>query len=175
MRMFVSVAGLATLLCLAVPSGFAKTPTAPKSGPGTIVIVFKDGHRQSFNLSEIDRVEFPAASAAAAASDTGSSNSPLPSRGRFLGKWEVGVGDGTTSTFYITLDEDGNARKSMGSSRGSWVYVDGEAHITWDDGWRDAIRKVGPRYQKFAYGSGKSFSDTADNVTGARNTTPNPI
>jgi hypothetical protein len=173
MRKFVSVAGLATLLCLAVPGGFAKTPTAPKSGPGTIVIVFKDGHRQSFNLSEIDRVEFPSAAAAAAASDTGSSNSLLPSRGRFLGKWEVGDGNG--NDFYITLDEDGNARKSIGDSRGSWVYVDGEAHITWDDGWRDAIRKVGSRYQKFAYGAGKSYSDAADNITGARNTTPNPI
>ena len=173
MRKFVSVAGLATLLCLVVPSVFAKTPTAPKSGPGTIVIVFKDGHRQSFILSEIDRVEFPAASAVSAANETGSSNSQLPSRGRFLGKWEVGDGNG--SDFYITLDEDGNARKSIGSSRGTWVYVDGEAHITWDDGWHDAIRKVGSRYQKFAYGSGKSFSDTADNITGARNTTPNPI
>jgi hypothetical protein len=173
MRKFVSVAGLATLLCLAVPSGFAKTPPALKSGQGTIVIVFKDGHRQSFNLSDIERVEFPAAPAAAAAGETGSSNSLLPSRGRFLGKWEVGDGNG--NDFYITLEEDGNARKSFGSSSGSWVYVDGEAHITWDDGWHDAIRKVGPRYQKFAYKQGKSFSDMADNVTGAHNTTPNPI
>jgi len=60
MRMIVVVAGLATLLGLAVPNGFATTPTAPKSGHGLIVIVFKDGHRQSFNLSDIERVEFPA-------------------------------------------------------------------------------------------------------------------
>ena len=46
MRLIVSVAGLATLLCLAVPSGFAKTPPASKSSSGTIVIVFKDGHRR---------------------------------------------------------------------------------------------------------------------------------
>jgi len=70
MRNFVSVAGLATLFCLAVPGGFATTPPAPKSGQATIVIVFKDGHRQSFNLSDIARVEFPAAPAAAPATDS---------------------------------------------------------------------------------------------------------
>ena len=25
---------------------------------------------------------------------------------------------------------------------GKWVYVDGEARVTWDDGWQDVIRKV---------------------------------
>ena len=171
MRKFVSVAGLATLLCLAVPGGFAKTPPTPKSGQGTIVIVFKDGHRQSFNLSDIARVEFPVAPAAAG--ETAPVNSSLPSRGRFLGKWEVGEGNG--DNFYITLQEDGDAMRSLGHVHGRWVYVDGEARVTWDDGAQDAIRKVGSMYQKFAYGSGKSFTDTPDNVTGAHNTTPHPI
>jgi hypothetical protein len=171
MRLIVSVASLATMLCLAVPGGFAKTPTAPKCGSGAIVIVFKDGHRQSFNLCDIERVVFPAA--AAEAGETAPINSQLPSRGRFLGKWEVG--DGTGSNFFITLEENGVAKKSLGDTHGKWAYVDGEAHITWDDGWKDAIRKVGFRYQKSAYGVGKSFTDTPDNVTGANNTAPNPI
>jgi len=53
--------------------------------------------------------------------------------------------------------------------------VNGEAQITWDDGWQDAIRKVGSRYQKFAYKSGKSFTDVPDNVTSARKTDTHPI
>ena len=171
MRLIVSVAGLATMLCLAVPGGFAKTPPATKCGLGTIVIVFKDGHRQNFNLCDIERVEFPVASAAAG--ETAPMNTHLPSRGHFLGKWEVG--DGTGNNFFITLEENGNAKKSLGGTRGNWVYVDGEAHIIWDDGWKDAIRKVGSHYQKSAYREGKSFTDTPDNITSANNTTPHPI
>jgi hypothetical protein len=170
MTSMVRLAGLATLLCIAVPVGFAKTPV-PASKSGTIVIVFKDGHRQSFNLSDVLRVEFPAAGEASSAAAP--SNPMWPSRGHFLGKWEVGDGSGTT--FYITLEDNGEAKKSMGDAHGRWVYVDGEARVSWDDGWQDAIRKVGSRFQKFAYSSGKSFTDMPDNVTAARNTMPHPI
>ena len=171
MRKFLSLAGLAAFSCLAVSVCSAAAPPASKGVPGTIVIVFKDGHRQSFNLSDIERVEFPASPAAA--SETGPNGSALPSRGRYLGKWEVGDGGG--NNFFITLYDDGTARKSQGDSRGKWAYVDGEAQVTWDDGWRDAIRKIGSRFQKFAYSGGKSFSDEPDNVANARNTTPHPI
>ncbi len=172
MRSILSVAGLATILCLAVPAGFAKTPAhVSKSGAGTIVIVFKDGHRQSFNLADIARVEFPAAGEGEGASI--SVNPMWPSRGHFIGKWEVGDGNGRN--FFITLEENGDAKKSMGDAHGTWVYVDGEAQVSWDDGWKDAIRKVGTGYQKFAYSGGKSFTDPPDNVTGARSTTPHPI
>lgn len=170
MRTIVRVAGVAAMLCLAVSTGFAKTPPEPRSGSGVIVIVFKDGHRQSFNLSEIARVEFPSETASA---DSGPVNSQWPSRGRYLGKWEVG--DGSGNNFYITIEENGDARRSMGDVHGKWVYIEGEARVTWDDGAQDAIRKVGSRFQKFAYASGKSFTDTPDNVTSARNTTPRPI
>ncbi len=173
MRMIGVVACLAALLGLAVPNGFATTPPAPKSGHGLIVIVFKDGHRQSFNLSDIERVEFPAPPIAAEARESAPVNPSLPSRARFLGKWEAGVGDG--GKFFITLEENGDAKKSLGGTHGKWVYVNGEAHIAWDDGWQDAIRKVGSKYQKFAYRSGKSFTDIPDNVTNARKTTPQPI
>jgi hypothetical protein len=171
MRKIVCVSGLAAMLCLAVSVGFAKTPPASKSGSGIIVIVFKDGHRQSFNLSEIARVEFPTASDAASGAPPASS--ALPSRGHFLGKWEVG--DGMGNNFFITLEENGDALRTINREHGKWVYVDGEARITWDDGYQDAIRKVGSKFQKFAYRAGKSFTDEPDNVTGARNTAPHPI
>jgi len=173
MRLNLRVAALATLVCFVLPFGLAHAASAAKSGHGTLVIVFKDGHRQSYNLSEIERVEFPAASAPPSASVPVPGSSQFPSRVHFLGKWEVGDGNGRN--FFITLYDDGAARKSLGGARGKWVYVDGEAQITWDDGWKDAIRKVGPNFQKFAYGSGKSFRDGADNVADARNTTPHPI
>jgi hypothetical protein len=171
MSKFVRLASLAAMLLLVVPGVFAKAPTAPKSATGAIVIVFKDGHRQSFNLTEIERIEFPAA---ASLTDAGMpANGSLPSRGHYLGKWEVG--DGSGNNFFITLKEDGNAMRSLGDMRGKWVYVDGEARVTWEDGAQDAIRKVGMKYMKFAYGAGKSFNDSPDNVAGARNTTPKPI
>jgi hypothetical protein len=53
--------------------------------------------------------------------------------------------------------------------------VNGEARVTWNDGAQDAIRKTGTRDQKFAYRSGKSFTDEPDNVTEAHNTSPRPI
>ena len=169
MRKIFGAAGLVTLLCLAIPTTFAKPPAASKTGQGMIVIVFKDGHRQSFNLSDVARVEFPATPAEAA----DASASALAPPHHFLGKWEVGDGNG--NNFYITLQANGDAMRTLGNVHGKWAYVDGEARITWDDGAEDAIRKVGSRYQKFAYSSGKFFTGTPDNVTEAHNTTPHPI
>jgi len=167
MRKMVSAARLVAILLIMASIGIATPAPAQKATPGAIVIVFKDGHRQSFNLADIERVEFPTAGSEGAASTSG------PSRGHFFGRWEVG--DGSGSTFYITLKESGDAMRSRGDVHGKWVYVNGEAQITWDDGAEDAIRRVGSRYQKFAYKAGKSFSDVPDNVTGANNTTPKPI
>lgn len=165
----VSVTALSTLLCLAAPACFAGTPPTSRSAPGTIVIVFKDGHKQSFSLADIERVEFPGA--VEAANSAGSANSP--SRARYLGKWECG--DGSGNNFYITLLENGDAKRSIGDVRGHWVYMNGEALVTWADGAQDAIRKVGSKFQKFAYEAGKSFTDVPANVTDAHNTTPHPI
>jgi hypothetical protein len=169
MRTISRVATVIPILCLALPALFAAPSPAPKGAPGTIVIVFKDGHRQSFNLSEIERVEFPGSANAS----VGTVPPNAPSRGRFLGKWECG--DGSGGTFYITLEESGDATRSIGGVHGKWAYVEGEARVTWDDGAEDAIRKVGSRFQKFAYSAGKSFTDEPDNVANAHNTTAHPI
>ena len=164
MKGFVRLTRLAVLLCLSGSLSQAAAPAPPKTTSGAIVIVFKDGHRQTFNLSDVDRIEFAGLPAASA----DSFNSRVPSRGRFFGKWECGDGHG--SDFYITLDEDGMAYRTIGDMHGHWEYVDGEAHITWDDGRQDAIRKSGSQYFKFAYSTGKSFNDDPDNVAHARNT-----
>jgi hypothetical protein len=173
MRKIACVAGLVVLTLLAVSGGFAQGSKASKSGAGTIVIVFKDGHRQTYNLSDIERVEFPGAAARAASDDSAPAPAGAPPRGHFMGKWEVGDGNG--STFYITLKETGDAYRSLGGVHGKWAYVNGEARVTWDDGAQDAIRKVGGRDQKFAYRAGKAFTDEPDNVTDAHNTSPRPI
>jgi hypothetical protein len=164
-------AGLSALLLLSVPSCFANGAPASKSSAGTIVIVFKDGHRQTFNLSEIERVEFPGG--ASASTESLPYNPSWPPRGRFFGKWEVG--DGGNGTFVITLNENGQAHRTLNEIDGHWVYVNGEAQITWNDGAMDAIRKVGNKFRKYAYAAGKSFTDRPDNEGDAHNTTPKPI
>jgi len=169
MRKILVVAGLAALSLSALPASFAKTPPAKKDSGNSIVIVFKDGHRQSFNLADIARVEFAGTGTAAAVN----ANPDLPARGRYVGKWAVGDGNG--NTFIITLSEDGNAERSLREIHGTWTYVNGDALITWDDGAKDAIRRAGSHFQKYAYSSGKSFSDEPDNLTSAHNTTPHPI
>jgi hypothetical protein len=166
MRNIVIAALAATLLLPA--SGIFGAPANSKAAPGSIVIVFKDGHRQTFNLSDIERVEFPTADTSGS-----TSSSANPSRGHYFGKWEVGDGGG--STFFITLWENGDAYRTLNAVHGKWVYVNGEAHITWNDGAQDAIRRVGSRFQKSAYHAGKSFNDDPDNVTDAKNTEPKPI
>lgn len=171
MRKLVRLTVFAALLCSAVSIASAASPAGQKNAAGTIVIVFKDGHRQSFNLSEIDRVEFGGGSGYAAPGE--GSSFGQPSRGRFLGKWEVGDGQG--HNFFITLDEDGGAYRSLGEVHGHWVYFEGEARITWNDGAQDAIRKAGSQYLKFAYSAGKLFTEDPDNVTAAHNTAPHPI
>lgn len=130
-----------------------------KSGP---VVIFKDGHQQ--NVTNVARIEFS------------SQMKDLPfGRNHFVGKWEVGVGAFGAGHFFITLEPNGEARKTLGSSHGTWTVVDGEARINWDDGWHDAIRKVGSKHEKRAYAPEKTFSDEPSNVTDAKNTTAEPI
>ena len=128
------------------------------------VIVYKDGHREKISASEIARIEF----------ETPGISAMTPSRAHFIGKWEVGEGT-NGNHFFITLESDGDARKTLGASHGTWTLVDGEARVTWDDGWKDVIRKVGTKHEKVAFEPGKSFDDSPSNVTEARNTDPKPI
>ncbi len=187
MRALFKMLGTSALVLLALGAIY---PTAAVADDhGSVVIVFKDGHRQSFAMAEIARIDLKAPSVivfkdghkqTVAAADiariefeNSDASAMIPGRAHFLGKWEVGEGNG--HNFFITLEENGSATKSLGAAHGTWTVVDGEARITWDDGWRDAIRKVGSKHEKFAYEPGKSFGDSPSNVTAARNTQPKPI
>jgi hypothetical protein len=171
---FMRKAALATaaigLLLLAAQS-LARAAAASNDDRGTIVIVFKDGHEQRIPVSAIMHMEFK--SAAGVATPIAIPAITLPGKGHFLGRWVVGDGNG--NSFYINLEENGSATKSQGAGHGTWTYVDGEARVSWDDGWHDVIRKVGAKHEKFAYAPGKSFSDSPANVTEAHNTSPRPI
>jgi len=148
----------------------------------SVVIVYKDGHRQTLASTQIVRIELKAPAsivykdghqekvqAAIERIEFGEAREPaLPGRAHYIGKWEVG--DGAGGKFHITLYSDGDARKSIGSAHGTWTLVDGEAHIAWDDGWRDIIRKKGSAHEKLAFEPGKSFGDTPSNVAEARST-----
>jgi hypothetical protein len=184
----VKAVSILAVLMLAAASTLARTATAADNA-GSIAIVFKDGHRQTVDMAEIARIDFkspvvivfkdghqqslPAATIARIDFDPAASASS-PSRNHFVGKWEVGMG-GDGGNFYITLGSDGQAQKTHGESHGTWVLVDGEARISWDDGWHDVIRKVGSKHEKLAYEPGKSFDDSPSNITAARNTEPRPI
>jgi hypothetical protein len=186
MRGLIRLVGTSGILLLALAGTLANA--APADDHSSIVIVFKDGHRQSFALAEIGRLDFKAPSVIVykdghqekiSAADIAriefetAVSATTPSRAHFVGKWEVGDGNG--SHFFITLDADGNASKTLGVTHGTWTLVDGEARVSWDDGWKDVIRKVGARYEKLAHEPGKSYDDSPNNVTAARNTQPKPI
>jgi hypothetical protein len=175
------------LLTMAADVRIAKAGATTADDHGSMVIVFKDGHRQNLEIAGIARIDFkapaaivfkdgrqsiPAADVARIEFDE-PANASVPGRNHFLGKWQVGQGNG--SDFYITLEADGKARKSIGSPHGTWTVVDGEARISWDDGWHDAIRKVGARHEKRAHEPGKTFDDSPNNVTAAKNTEAKPI
>ncbi len=197
MRNTVKAVGTLAIFMLAAATGITKVGAVPaddhrsddhgSDGHGSIMIVFKDGHRQDVKVADIARMEFktpvlivfkdgreqnvPAAEIARIEFEPAGASAA--SRAHFVGKWEVGDGNG--SNFYITLEASGDARKSIGASHGTWTVADGEARISWDDGWHDAIRKVGAKHEKVAFAPGKSFDDAPSNITAARNTEPRPI
>jgi hypothetical protein len=185
MSNFSKVIFLACMLCWQTGICAAQSSSG---NSGLMVIVFKDGHQQSFALSEVSRLEFNPARIVLkngrqedlSANDivriemnNPSAGSGVLGRDHFLGKWKVGTGAGTS--FIITLEPNGQAKKSIGASHGTWEVVNGEARIKWDDGWHDAIRKVGSKHEKFAYQPGKSFDDEPSNVTEAQTLNPEPI
>jgi hypothetical protein len=187
MRNTVKALWIPVILILAAGS-IAMARAAPSDDRESVVVVFKDGRRQNLDTADLARINFKAPAMivfkdgqrqSIPAADVESiefentAGASVPGRGHFVGKWKVGEGNG--SSFYITLERDGEARKSIGPPHGTWTVVNGDARITWDDGWHDAIRKVGAKYEKFAYGPGKSFDDPPSNVTAAMNTEPNPI
>jgi hypothetical protein len=171
MRKFVVVMAGCAVMLLGAARAIAQIHPG-KNAAGQLVIVFKDGHRQTVNFADVARIEFSGTGGSGTA-DSGPTPGGAPPRGHFLGKWEVG--DGSGGTFYITLDDDGTAWRSLHRVHGKWSYVNGEARVTWDDGAMDAIRRIDGKYEKFAYRAGKTFTDEPDNVTDAKNTDPRPI
>jgi hypothetical protein len=186
MRGVIRIIAIAGILLFAVVIALAGSAAADDHD--VFVIVFKDGHRQSLATTEVDHIKIKPP-AAVVYKDGRSEKIPgeidriefadaahaliAPSRAHYIGKWEVE--DGAGKRFFITLESDGDARKSTGSPHGTWSLVDGEARIHWEDGWSDVIAKVGTRHEKRAYEPGRSFDDQPSNVTSARNTEPKPI
>lgn len=160
-KLIVFVALAALLASLA----FTARAAAADQNAGSIVIVFKDGHQRTYSMNDIARIEFNTPAQTSAAFTAG--------RGRFLGRWRVG--DGAGGRFMITLNRDGSAHKTSGSPDGTWTVVDGEARISWDDGWTDVLRLHGNRYEKAAYAAGRPLDGDPSNVANAEHVERNPI
>jgi hypothetical protein len=153
-----------------------------------LIVVYRDGHQKSFAIPNGSRIDFNAGNMLVSSGknvetirvsdvariDFGNARSIGFGVNHFVGKWEFGTGVGN-QTFFVTLDRNGHAHKSLGSSNGTWTVVDGEARIKWDDGWTDVIRKVGDKHKKFAYEEGKSLNDEPSNVTDAKTLNSEPI
>jgi len=154
--MILFVAGALLLAGRSAQAGQASTT----DDQAKIVIIFKDGHQQSFRVADVARIEF---SQSARSISTASSV-------RFVGRWKVG--DGAGGTFYITLKPEGKAEKTLGSRDGTWTVVNSEARVSWQDGWHDVIRKVGSKYQKAAFSPGSSLDDEPSNLAQAEYTEP---
>ena len=180
---------LAFVITVLVSAVIVSAQGTPSREQESIMIIFHDGHQQSISLDDITRIEFKSAPVVvfkdgrqqnlrfadvARIEFSSFLRDSAIGRNHFVGKWEVGV-DVAAGNFFITLEPNGEAHKTMGASHGTWTVVDGEARISWDDGWHDAIRKVGSKHEKRAYAPGKTFSDEPSNVTNARNTTAEPI
>lgn len=178
---------LFALLLFAVVVTCGAQNSSSHDQPNSVVLVFKDGHTKSLSIAEVSRIEFNPTRivlkngheenisgeiARIEMNGSGAENGVL-GRNHFVGKWKVGNGVG--GTFVITLNRNGEANKTLGASHGSWELVNGEARISWDDGWHDAIRKVGSKHEKFAYEPGRSFDDNPSNVTDAQSMNPQPI
>ncbi len=155
----------------------------------SVTVIFKDGHQKSYSVTDLSRIEFNKNMMLVNSGgrqenirvsdivrmefqDAGSQ--PRFGRNHFVGKWEFGEGY-ANRTFLVTLYADGKAYKSLGASHGTWVVVDNEARISWDDGWKDVIRKVGNRHEKLAYEPGRSINDEPSNVAEAKTLNSEPI
>ncbi len=114
MRKFIVRFATCAVLVLGVAAANAQSH-ASKNNSGQLVVVFKDGHRQTFNFADVARIEF-SGSGGVPIGDVAPTPAGAPPRGHFLGKWEVG--DGSGGTFYITLDEDGGAWRTLHREHG---------------------------------------------------------
>jgi len=163
MHLLLKVFCLIAVPAIAVATAAAHPRSSSADDDRSVVIIFKDGHKQTFRLADIARIEFTTSTTPTAAI----------SRAHFLGVWKVGVGGGDSGTFLITLKRDGIAEKSVGSHAGTWTVVNGEARCKWDDGWTDVIRRNGGEWEKAAWAEGRSLQEPPDSVTKAEYTEPN--
>src|SRR5260370_25884791 len=139
MRRIIKAVFFAVFLLTSAIVSLGQSP-ASKDARGLLVVVFKDGHSQSFPLAGIVGIDLSAPARivfrdghqqSLALNDTsriefGSSavGGSLMGKNHFLGKWKVGVGGGG-GHFFITLKDDGEATKTIGANHGTWTVVDG--------------------------------------------------
>ena len=140
MRSRVCLPSMLAILLLATPSALSQAKSSLPAERTSLVIVFNDGRQQSFDAADSSRIEFkgsavilsqgdhqqtiPMSEIARIEFNRAPAGASVAGRGRFIGKWKVGEGNG--GRFYITLERNGEASKSIGAHHGTWTLVDGE-------------------------------------------------
>jgi TIR domain len=85
-------------------------------------------------------------------------------RRNFVGRWFMEKEDNEPS-YTMTLYESGDARKTNEpAAKGRWGVEDGEAHVVWDDDWRDILRpQARGTMRKLAYFQGSGWTGPETN------------
>jgi hypothetical protein len=68
----------------------------------------------------------------------------------WIGQWDCG-------DVVITLNDDFTADKNKTNHLGKWQYVNGDAHIVWNDGKQNVLRRNGQGFQKLYWEAGVSL------------------
>lgn len=137
---------------------FSTSDTSIEFKNSTVIFV-RDGKRDSVPVADVAKIDF--------------SGNRGVGQNHYIGKWKVG--DGVGHDFFITLERNGKANKTRGGTHGTWTVVNGEARITWEDGWHDTIRRVGNKHEKIAREPGKTFDDDGCCQSDATNVTAEPL
>jgi len=104
------------MLAIGISRCHSQSSPDARTGRVSILIVFRDGHQESFVMSEIARIEFTDAGAFA--------------RGARLFSSENGrQATAVVGISFIKLEPNGEASRSIGTGHGIWTVVgDGSTH-----------------------------------------------
>ncbi len=83
---------------------------------------------------------------------------------QFIGRWRLIDGKGTTVGRFDMLASFEARKDHAPDVAATWVIVGNKAHTTWDDGWKDILRKESSKVFKDSFGPDTGWDETPDNT-----------